>query len=397
MSWVREGTYLYLIAIWIGSLSFFYYINLALSSFLITQIEYRRTLAPLNDADISPIVSTQKIALATGVSVVLGVFIFAPGVLYLNEYIKSYQQQREGSQTPSDRIVENLEMIGERFYEVGTIEEIRSIQVRTMADLNPSMDGFCTTLNSGFNSMESNVDGYLDWYYTLGGEYSRLVALGTGRIQEMMLDKMQTALVKNAPFSDFEIRIRGALESKDLALADYQAEITEIMASNEVIPDGLTVNVVNFWQPETVNQLSGNVALFDTGQRFLISGSVAVTAAISTKVVGKVAAKGVIKAGAKALTKMGVGKAAGAMGGAATGAATGAAIGSVVPIFGTAAGAVVGGIIGGVAIGLTVEKVLIELEELYSRDAHRESIVSTIREQHAELSKELGCLLAYEQ
>jgi len=103
-----------------------------------------------------------------------------------------------------------------------------------------------------------------------------------------------------------------------------------------------------------------------------------------------VAGKGVIKLGAQALIKVTAGKAVSAMGGAAAGAATGMALGSFIPGIGTAIGAAIGGIIGGITIGLTVEKLLLMLEEAFSRDEFKHQILDAIEEERIEFEKFLN-------
>ena len=128
--------------------------------------------------------------------------------------------------------------------------------------------------------------------------------------------------------------------------------------------------------------------------RLLISGGIgtagAITGAIAGKITAKVASKGIIKLGAQALIKVTAGKAVSALGGAAAGAATGMALGSVIPGIGTAIGAAVGGIIGGITIGLTVEKLLLMLEEAFSREEFKRQILQAIEEERIEFEKLLN-------
>ncbi|MBP9871825.1 MAG: hypothetical protein KBC53_10095, partial [Nitrosomonas sp.] len=79
-----------------------------------------------------------------------------------------------------------------------------------------------------------------------------------------------------------------------------------------------------------------------------------------------------------------------AMGGAAAGAATGMALGSFIPGIGTAIGAAIGGVIGGITIGLTVEKLLLMLEEAFSRDEFKRQILDAIEDERIEFEKFLN-------
>ena len=125
----------------------------------------------------------------------------------------------------------------------------------------------------------------------------------------------------------------------------------------------------------------------------LISGSIgatgAITGAIAGKITAKVVGKGAIKLGTQALIKITAGKAISALGGTAAGAATGMAIGSVIPGIGTVIGAAIGGITGGITIGLTVEKLLLMLEEAFSRDEFKQQILQAIEDERIEFEKSL--------
>ena len=90
------------------------------------------------------------------------------------------------------------------------------------------------------------------------------------------------------------------------------------------------------------------------------------------------------------MIKVTAGKAVSALGGAAAGAATGMALGSFIPGIGTAIGAAIGGIIGGITIGLTVEKLLLMLEEAFSREEFKQQILEAIDEERIEFERFLN-------
>jgi len=77
------------------------------------------------------------------------------------------------------------------------------------------------------------------------------------------------------------------------------------------------------------------------------------------------------------LIKVVGGKALSSSAGAAAGAGIGAAAGTVVPGVGTAFGAVIGAAIG-ITAGVSVDKLLIELEEMWSRDQFKAEIMKEI-------------------
>ena len=46
-------------------------------------------------------------------------------------------------------------------------------------------------VDQAFNLLENNVDGYLDWYYSLVGEYTRIMTLLAGNLENHMADKLE--------------------------------------------------------------------------------------------------------------------------------------------------------------------------------------------------------------
>ena len=53
-----------------------------------------------------------------------------------------------------------------------------------------------------FEDVEKGIDGYLDWYYTVIGEYQRLVAAVTTDISTLMLEKMEFYLFNGTNFTE---------------------------------------------------------------------------------------------------------------------------------------------------------------------------------------------------
>jgi phage tail tape-measure protein len=88
------------------------------------------------------------------------------------------------------------------------------------------------------------------------------------------------------------------------------------------------------------------------------------------------------------LAKVVASKTVGGAAAGAAGAAAGATAGTVVPGVGTAVGAVIG-FIGGLVVGVSVDKLLIELEEAISREEFKKSILSAIDEARVEFKAKL--------
>ena len=243
--------------------------------------------------------------------------------------------------------------------------------------------------------MTDNVDAYLDWYYSLPGEYERIVALATGVLENWMAEKLQNYLMKGNVFGPVQQSIEEVLQSNQQLRTEHMQKVEQILAENRVEHlDNSQLEVVRHASLSALKEPPAHSVIVNLENRMLISGGIgtagAITGAIAGKITAKVAGKGIIKLGAQALIKVTAGKAVSALGGAAAGAATGAALGSFIPGIGTAIGAAIGGIIGGITIGLTVEKLLLMLEEAFSREEFKLQILEAIEEERIEFEKFLN-------
>ncbi|MCB1947375.1 MAG: hypothetical protein KDF62_00135, partial [Nitrosomonas sp.] len=250
------------------------------------------------------------------------------------------------------------------------------------------------TTDQSFMLMAQNVDDYLDWYYSLPGEYERIVALATGKLENWMIERLEAYLMQGNAFGPVQQSIEDALRKNEQLRAEYLEKINSILTENQIKPETEQPEIIQYSPLDAIKEPPSNSVIVNLENRLLISGGIgaagAITGAIAGKVTGKVIAKGAISLGAKALVKVAAGKAASVLGGAAAGAASGAAIGSVFPGIGTAIGATIGGIIGGISVGLGVEHLLLKLEEHYSRDEFKKQILDAIDEARLEFEESLG-------
>jgi hypothetical protein len=221
------------------------------------------------------------------------------------------------------------------------------------------------------------------------GEYARIANLLVGELEDYMIDKLEESLQQGDAFKQVQAALNNALAAHDTAQKEYQQAAQTIMDQNRVDPAGSLVQVVQRVSLQDVLNPPIHQDIISLQHRLQVGGgggaaAGVVTAVIIKKVMGKVVGKNVLKLAAKALTKVVASKTAGTFGGAAAGAAAGAAIGSAIPVLGTAMGAAVGGIIGGIAVGVTVDKMLLMLEESFSREEFKHEILSGIREAQKE-------------
>lgn len=383
---------LYLGCVFAGSLVFFYNVMLGISSFMLPLPEYRRILAPIQDSDEPPAVSPWAWAITSAFTTFFVFFIYVPSTVYVDAWLRSNPETVEEIRASQQKVVQTVEMIGDDYYKPGTAKQIEQAYLDTLSKMESSLEKLRETTGTGFQQMVDNVDAYLDWYYSLPGEYERILALATGVLENWMSEKLQNYLMRGNAFGPVQQSIEEVLQNNQQLRAEHLQQVERILADNRVEPvSEAQLEIVRHASLNALKEPPAHSVIVNLENRVLISGGIgtagAITGAIAGKITAKVAGKGIIKLGAQALIKVTAGKAVSALGGAAAGAATGAALGSFIPGIGTAIGAMIGGIIGGITIGLTVEKLLLMLEEAFSRDEFKRQILEAIEEERLEFER----------
>ncbi len=378
----------YLGLVFMGSLMVFYNMTLAFSSFMLPSSEYRRIFAPIQDTDQPPDLTPQSLAVTSALMTVFVLFIYVPTTVYFDDWLRSNPQVVKQLHQTQNLVIETFELIGDDYYIPGTSKQIEYAYLDGLRKLDISITELRISSDNGFQQMTENVDDYLDWYYSLPAEYERIVALATGALEEWMTEKLQLHLMQGNAFGSVQQSIEEAFKMNEQLQVEHLNKVGQILSANRHHPTTAQLNIIKSTSLNAMQEPPSHSVIVNMENRLLISGGIgtagAVTGAIAGKVTAKVAAQGAIKLGAQALVKVTAAKVAGALGGTAAGAATGAAVGSVVPGIGTAIGATLGGIVGGVTVGLTIEKLLLMLEETYSREEFKQQILEAIEESRLE-------------
>lgn len=386
---------IYIACVFLGSIVLFYNIALGISGFMVPIAEYRRVFAPVQDSDHPPDVSPWTWAIASALVTFFLFFIYVPSAVYVDAWLRSNPETVKEIQESQQTIVQTVEKIGEEYYQPGTSAQIEQAYFDSLSQLETSIERLRQTTATSFQHMADNVESYLDWYYSLPGEYERIIALATGALESWMTDKLQHHLMQGNAFNPVQQSIEDVLQHNQQLRMQHLQKVEQILAANRVeVTDHAQLDVVRHASLNALKEPPAHTVIVNLENRILISGGIgtagAITGAIAGKITAKVAGKGILKLGAQALIKVTAGKAVSALGGAAAGAATGMALGSFIPGIGTAIGAAIGGIIGGIAIGLTVEKLLLMLEEAFSREEFKQQILDAIHEERMEFEKFLN-------
>jgi hypothetical protein len=228
-----------------------------------------------------------------------------------------------------------------------------------------------------FEDVEAGVDEYLDWYFTVIGEYQRLAAAFTTDASTAMREKLEKYLFTDSNFIDKIDELEGNVESES---SERFVSMGQSL-SNQI--EGLECDYgeIDLGQLSNINDDKLRASAAVTGG---VGAGIAATKVMAQKtttaVVGKVAAKKSFQAGAaliaKALAKKG------------TSAALSAGAGFVL-CSPTGIAAVLCGITAGVVTWISVDKGLIEIDEALNREEMRSDILEVLEKQKHELGEQL--------
>jgi hypothetical protein len=341
--------------------------------------EYRRIFLPLVADSNLPRVSPLTVSLYVAVLVMFILMAYLPGVAWLEQQALIPQADgsgtvvsnvRQATQNKFDRLVIAVEGT---FYDEQILGEIDNLRRATIRASEEAKKALTAEYNGIFDRYERNIDSYLDWYYSLSGEYTRLAKLVLGDIETYMIEKFTENISKGVDTNG----LSRVLDRYKGDVDEFNARIQELQERYKVREDIAQVKVVRtMTKSELLSPFKEAPELLNLKTRVgtSIGGGLAAGAAAGV-IAGKVAQKATFKIAAKALFKVAAAKGAGIAGTTAAGAA----IGSVVPGPGTAVGGAVGLVVG-TAGSLMFEKGLLMLEDAVKREEFKAEIKASIEE-----------------
>lgn len=255
---------------------------------------------------------------------------------------------------------------------------VKDAQVEIDAARGKQIDSAVGTL---FTDAEGRVDSYLDWYFTVTGEYSRLLAAVAGGFPELMQRKLEEAVFGSV---DLESEITSLRE--DVLASTVESYSAVASVTHQTLEQAIGGNscLKDFIQFQPVLNLENDIrragSAFATGS---VVGS-ATSAALAKKVVSstlaKVATKQSFKLAAAAAVKAAAKKGGASLVAAGTAAAVCAPSGPVAILCGVGAGAIA---------WLGTDKVFIEVDEALHREEMKADILLTLSEARDELISHL--------
>ena len=271
-------------------------------------------------------------------------------------------------------------------YRQGTVEQIENARAENASSVGAAADQLRGEVDAAFARLENDaVNEYLDWYYSLTGEYGRIIVLltgGTSRLEGYLTEKADETFGREQWFAGVNTGIERVFAADENARTAYEQAVRDILDRNRIDPQHAAVEVVLTKSLEDILQPSFYQDFIPAAHRFGVAGAAGSAAGagvggiIAQKVTAKMLGKSVIKLAAKAPVKALASK-------VGAGALAGAAAGTVFPVAGTAAGAFVG-ILVCIAGGVAIDGALLELEETLSREDRRREIIAAIREARRE-------------
>lgn len=249
-----------------------------------------------------------------------------------------------------------------RVYEIQSEVLRRAIPRASQMTLDQMEQPVDAMLDRVFAPIYSGIPAYTDFHYTVLGEYTELVGAvlvnSTISIESMMFDGFGERM--NAELTDIDSRFNNAFSRNLLAVAQ------------ESLPPGVEISHLGPISSTIIDDISGR-AMYTVPLASISSLGGASLAKLATqKIAAQLSAKLLVKSGIKATAK-----GASIMAGGGSGALIGSAGGPI--------GSIVGGVVGAVATWLTVDKVIIEIDEYYNRPEFESDLKAAIDLNRAEL------------
>lgn len=349
--------------------------------FLLPGSEYRRLFVPVGQAVTAPI-KFFSVALMVGVSV-LAALVF---INLINSSERFLQHHPRVLTTVGIAEIQVIQ-VGDHYIKSGYLQATAEATQNYSASVTRAQQVLGQQIDTSFSVMRENVDSYLDWYYSLGGEWGRIGHLLIGKLEQSMNEQ----LVKNLHVDEAMDAIGEQWQQAQIQdAANHQAYVDKLDALErqyelhpsfgQVLVVQKTFNPATFaYQPQNLpesvfDNLNARLGLSVAGgilgkklaQRFLTSEALQATTKTAAKIVFDFAAR---RVATEAIT---------------TG--VGAVAGSVAPGAGTAAGAVVGAVVG----GIIADKMLLTLDEAMNRDVYKKEIINALTQQQNDLREALS-------
>ena len=304
----------------VGHFALLYNACLALSCFRIPRAAFKQ-------ADLYPRSASGAFTVAM-VAAFLPVFILLPLLAQFEPMAAEISDRRERVEETTTRVVEAVlpveRIVGDAnciaeprndgagpdcLYRPGTVEKIRAARTDAASSVGAAADDLRREVDVAFARLENEaVEEYLDWYYSLAGEYGRLWMLlrgGTERLEEHLTEKGHESFGQEDLFTGVTAAIERVFVVDGQARTAYQRAVRVILDRNRLVPGQAEVEVVLVESLEDILQLSFYQDFIPAAHRFGVAGvggsaaGAGVTRIVAHKVTAKMLGKPLIKVAAK--------------------------------------------------------------------------------------------------
>jgi hypothetical protein len=252
--------------------------------------------------------------------------------------------------------------------------QVDAERLRAKQDVDSSLD---QGLERIFLRVEQGVDGYLDWYYTVFGEYQRLAAVFAEDMTVAMAEKLEEYLFAQSDFDAQLGRLDRELEQDSAErFAAMAPRLNAELDKAACDVGGLVLTPLAELDRDTLRASAAATSGVGAG----IVASKALAKKTAAAVAAKLAAKKSFQTGAALTSKTLAKKGSSSLLSAGLGTALCAPSGPV---------AIVCGVTAGLVTWLTVDKALVELDETLNREDMRADILEVLAEQRAVLGEQL--------
>jgi hypothetical protein len=228
-----------------------------------------------------------------------------------------------------------------------------------------------------FTDVRAGVDGYLDWYFTVLGEYQRLATAFAEDTAAAMRQQLEQQLFANSDFDKQLLLLNRRIVQQS---ASRFADLPPVLAAAvDAAPcETGPVSLAPFQELDRDRFKASIAATSGIGAGIMTSKALAskTVAAVAGKVTAKASLKGGTALASKTLAKKGSSSLLSAGVGTTLCAPSG-------PI------AILCGITAGTATWLTVDKILVEVDETLNREDMRAGILQVLADQQAILAEQL--------
>ena len=354
-----------LLVLVIAPVSVFGHLSLSLSGLSLPVAEVRRTLGELTADRSPPPVGPARAAQWAAVASIV--------VLMLFQLLGELDHHLRTADSPlAIKPLPECERIDGKVYALNTAGALEALFGEARAKVEGHKATACAKLGEIEALAAKGVDDYLNWYFSLGAEWSRFAVLLTGDLDLLLQAKFSEMVMSSPEIVQRLPVVQATYEGQWAQVVGARSGAVDLLYQNRLVLDERDCEVIKETSlgPFTAQWEDSKARLVSGSGAGLIAGSLAAKA--TTKAMTKTTMKSASAVLAKAAVKKGIGK-AGAV-------AIGATVGTMLaPGVGTAVGALIGAGVG-LVMGVGIDMVALAAEEKLTREDMRRDLLSAVRE-----------------